>query len=75
MKKFKDLKVGDHIYSESDQKIYKYEITEKSKVYFKVKLSSWSFDVPVTVNMDEYQDGDLFSCIEALLNFINRLKY
>ena len=72
MKKFKDLKVGDHIYGESGQKVYKYEITEKGDVYFRVKLSNWSFDVPVTVDMDEYQDGDLFSCIEAVLNFIKQ---
>lgn len=72
MKTFKDLKVGDHVYGESCQKVYKYEITEKGDVYFRLKLSSWSFDVPVTVDMDGYQDGDLFSCIEALLNFIKQ---
>lgn len=72
MKKFKDLKVGDYIYGESGQKVYKYEITEKGDVYFRVKLFYWSFDTPVTVDMDEYQDGDLFSCVEALLNFIEQ---
>lgn len=73
MKKFKDLKVGDHIYGfDSCQKIYKYEITEKGDIYFRVKLFDWRFDVPVTINMDEYQDNDLFSCIEVLLNFIKQ---
>lgn len=73
MKKFKDLKVRDHIYGLAGCHIvYKYEITEKGDVYFRVKSSSWSFDTPVTVDMDEYQDGDLFSCIEALLNFIKQ---
>lgn len=72
MKKFKDLKVGDYIYGACDQKVYKYEITEKGEVYFKVKLFYWSFDTPVSVDMDKYQDGDLFSCIETLLNFIKQ---
>ena len=73
MKKFKDLKVGDYVYGfEGCIRTYKYEITEKGDVYFRLKLSSWSFDVPVTVDMDGYQDGDLFSCIEALLNFIKQ---
>ena len=72
MKKFKDLKVGDYIYGACGQNVYKYEITEKCDVYFRLKLSSWSFDVPVTVDMDEYQDGDMFSCVEALLNFIKQ---
>lgn len=72
MKKFKDLKVGDYIYGKSGQKVYKYEIIEKGDVYFRVKLSGWSFDTPVTVNMDEYQDDGLFSCVEVLLNFIKQ---
>lgn len=72
MKKFKDLKVGDYIYGEIDQRVYKYEITEKGNVYFRIKLFNWSFDVPVIVDMDKYQDDDLFSCIEALLNFIKQ---
>lgn len=72
MKKFKDLKVGDYIYGESYQKIYKYKITEKSDVYFKIKSPIWSFDVPLAVDMDGYQDGGMFSCVEALLNFIKQ---
>ena len=73
MKKFKDLKAGDYVYGfDCGQKTYKYEITEKGDVYFRLKLPTWSFDVPVTVDMDGYQDGDLFSCIEALLNFIKQ---
>lgn len=73
MKKFKDLKVEDNIYGLAGCHIvYKYKITEKGNTYFRIKLPSWSFDVPVTVDMDKYQDDDLFSCIEALLNFIKQ---
>ena len=73
MKKFKDLKVGDYVYGFGDcLKIYKYEVTARGTTYLKVKLSNWSFDAPITVDMDEYQDGDLFSCIEALLNSIKQ---
>ncbi len=72
MKKFKDLKVGGYIYGACGQNVYKYEITEKGDVYFRVKLPIWSFDMPLVVDMDEYQDGSMFSCVEALFNFIKQ---
>lgn len=73
MKKFKDLKVGDCIYgcNFSMQSIFKYVIVEKKGCYvLKVKEEGWAFTAPVTVNMDAYKDGDLFSCVEALFNSI-----
>ena len=74
---FSNLKVGDCVYGMTSV-IYKYKITkivaEGSNAFmirFRIACDNWSFDVPVTVHRDQSQDGDLFSCVEALLEFLN----
>lgn len=74
---FNNLKVGDYIYGVTSV-IYKYKITkiltEESNAFtisFRIACDNWSFDVPITVYRDRFQDGDLFSCVEALLEFLN----